>query len=788
MRGKLSSFGFIVLVLMHVQLSQVFAELQAADDVLPGTSKLTLKRPLDVVMVEGISRFCLRATRDSVMKRDKRWTRDFSSVLAFEESIAPNRKRLRAIIGAVDPRVTADQKHRHGFELLATLGQSSVVARTERVSVHKVRWQVLEGVTAEGLLLKPQRIRACVVAIPDADWTCERYCGLTDPDSVPANALAHSRLAQKLAESGCLVVIPTLISRSDQFSGHPEVGYTNLTHREFVYRQAFEMGRHIIGYEVQKVLAAVDLFQQLSPKHDWPIGVAGIGEGGLLALYAAAIDGRIDSTLVSGYFQQREEIWREPIYRNVWGLLTEFSDAEIASMVAPRRLVIEACRSVETTGPPRVRANRRNSAAPGRLTTASLASVRAEYNRVRPIYQKLKQIDRLILVTSKDDSTPTAQSARAQTSFALGLGIELLSDTKPNPWQEVVRLTKPDIDARQKRQLDELQTHVQTMLRLSSKTRDKNWARQEWSADTRDTLRRKVHDELIGRLPNKLVPPKPRSRLVLNTDHYAGYEILLDVFPDVIAGGILLLPHDLKPGEKRPVVVCQHGLERTAMDTISRDPRSFQSYKAFSDTLCRRGFIVYAPQNPYRGGDKFRSIQRQANPLKLSLFSFIIAQHQQTLNWLATLPNVDAKRIGFYGLSYGGKTAMRVPPFVDGYCLSICSGDFTDWARVITTNEYRYGYMFTGEYEIPEWNLGHIASYAELAMLIAPRPFMVEQGHRDGGTPSEWVASEYAKVRRHYDDEKIGNRTRIEFFNGPHTINGQGSFQFLHQHLNWPDR
>ena len=30
--------------------------------------------------------------------------------------------------------------------------------------------------------------------------------------------------------------------------------------------------------------------------------------------------------------------------------------------------------------------------------------------------------------------------------------------------------------------------------------------------------------------------------------------------------------------------------------------------------------IVYSPQNPYRGADEFRVIQRMANPLKKTLF------------------------------------------------------------------------------------------------------------------------------------------------------------------------
>ena len=59
-----------------------------------------------------------------------------------------------------------------------------------------------------------------------------------------------------------------------------------------------------------------------------------------------------------------------------------------------------------------------------------------------------------------------------------------------------------------------------------------------------------------------------------------------------------------------------------------------------------------------------------------------------------------------------------------------------------------YSYVFTPEYEMFEWNMGHVANYAELASLMAPRPFMVERGHDDGVAPDEWVAWEYAKVRR----------------------------------------
>ena len=106
-----------------------------------------------------------------------------------------------------------------------------------------------------------------------------------------------AQFARRLAENGCQVLVPVLIDRADTWSGIPGIKMTNQPHREWIYRMAYEMGRHIIGYEVQKVLAAVDWFTRENASHAAPIGVAGYGEGGLLALYSAAIDPRIQAVV-----------------------------------------------------------------------------------------------------------------------------------------------------------------------------------------------------------------------------------------------------------------------------------------------------------------------------------------------------------------------------------------------------------------------------------------------------------------------------------------------------------
>ena len=63
-----------------------------------------------------------------------------------------------------------------------------------------------------------------------------------------------------------------------------------MTTREYLYRSAFELGRHLIGYEVQKVLAGIDWFEHEAQGNDPIVGVIGWGEGGMLALYAAALE------------------------------------------------------------------------------------------------------------------------------------------------------------------------------------------------------------------------------------------------------------------------------------------------------------------------------------------------------------------------------------------------------------------------------------------------------------------------------------------------------------------
>ena len=729
-------------------------------EALPGTSPLVFDGALDIRLMDGAHTFVERRIAASPAGRPRFWKRDFSSRANYEASVEANRSRFARILGVVDARQAP------GMERFEDDDNPAPAFETDSWQAFQVRWPVLEGVTGEGLLVRPHGApRASVVLLSDASQQPEALLGV----------------AARLAASGCAAVVPVMIDRTSRWSGNPSIRMTDQTHREWIYRQAFHMGRHIIGYEVQKVLAAVDWFRARSAGAR--IGVAGWGEGGLTAFYAAALDTRIDSALVSGYFGPREQVWSEPIYRNVWGLLREFGDAEIATLIAPRALLIETARAPEAQGHK------------GDIRTPAFGEVEAEFERIHALLRPAFGANQLIR-----SETPWSEAALA--AFAKTLGV-----VAPAPAGQLPADRRRAFDAaeRQRRQVKELETHAQALVRASEHVRDRFFLHQAvpefadatWSTKLRhptvdparfieaaNWYRSYLWEEVLGKFDEPLLPPNARTRKTYDNERWAGYDVVLDVWPEVIAWGVLLVPKDLREGERRPVVVCQHGRQGLPGELIEDDK---PAYNNFAARLADRGFVVFAPHNLYRGEDRYRWLDRKANSVKASMFSVIISQHDQILRWLKTLPFVDGARIGFYGLSYGGETAVRVPTILEGYALSICSGDFNNWTRKVAATDLPFSYPFTIEWEMPYFDMGHTFDYAELAYLMTPRPFMVERGHHDRVSRDAWVAHEYAKFRWLYAQFGLTERTGIEYFNGGHTINAEGTFRFLHKHLRWPE-
>ena len=257
---------------------------QDAAEIVPAeTLPLTIEGDLASQMVDGIDRFLLNQIEDNAASRAERFKVDTSSPEAYEASLKPHREKLAKCLGIRDARMPFDSP-----EVIAGVGDDSVIAQSDKFTVQAIRWPVLSdpspqgqglpSIFGEGLLLTPKGdVVANVIVLPDADQTPEQMCGLAE------GIAEESQVARHLAESGCRVVVPALISRHRE----KRLGRADLTNREYLHRAAFELGRTLAGYEVQMSLSIVDWFKASSA--EMPIGIFGYGEGGMLALFAGGL-------------------------------------------------------------------------------------------------------------------------------------------------------------------------------------------------------------------------------------------------------------------------------------------------------------------------------------------------------------------------------------------------------------------------------------------------------------------------------------------------------------------
>lgn len=756
------------LIILYSLISITYSNnLIIAQKNLPNTSLLE-KGDLGAKMVSDIGIWLDIKTKENHTLRNEQFLTNAPKTAQDSKMIEKKKQTLKSILGIIDsPQKTED------LELLETLNTPAQIYENKQYKIFKIRWNVVDGLHGEGLLVEPKgKPTAQVIAIPPPDITPESFCGLTNDKT--------ASMGKILADLGCRVIVPTIIDRKQGFSNNLDIPRkTNIPRREFIYRMAYEMGFQINGLEIQKLLPLINWFSFKDPTI--PIGVAGNGDGAFQALVLSFLDNRIKSSWIDGYHLNRNKTWSEPLDRNIWNYLKYFSDAELISLTKGSTLISGFSYPLYKGA---LKIENLNQAAPGTLT-APTKNLIIEENEILLSFLKAMNSEKKVLL---ENTSSVLTLAQLGAKF-----ISTMSDVKSAPINEMLPMNtdfNTAAEERQQRQFNELIAFIQKSWRKSDKVRQSLISKhdsstvEKWEKSS-ESLRAFFSEEVIGKLPAATLKPNPRSRILYENKDFTGYEVALDIHENVFAYGLLLVPTKIKDGEKRPVVVCQHGLEGKPTDVCDPDKKT-QYYNSFGAELARKGYIVFAPQNPYLGRDLFRELQRKANPLGLSLFSFIVQQHQITLDWLKTLPFVQPDKIGFYGLSYGGKTAMRVPAILKDYCLSICSGDFNEWVGKNVLVDYSGSYMWTYEYEMYEFNLGQTFNYAEMAMLIAPRPFMVERGHSDGVGIDEMVGWEYAKVRRFYAFLGIPEKTEIEFFKGGHEINSKDTFAFLKKHLGWP--
>ncbi len=723
---------------------------------LKGTEPLDLPLPWDLLeqQRQEIIHYFLNQISATPARRDQLWRPDFSSPRNYEESIQLHRNHLRQMLGLIESKP--------GTPDIRVLKQNAAL-RIEDVTI-----PIQSEFRARALVFLPQSATpaAAVIVIPPANESREEYVGLVEGMS-PAEWLT-ALLARKIA-----VAIPLTVERTDDHPICQKAGGRD--RRTVLWRAGFIVGRTLVGLEVQQVLA-IRSFLSAKPEVD-PKRIALLGErqGGMTALYAGAVDDKLSAVATVDYFEQREDCWQEPVDRVLYGQLNEFGDAEIAALIAPRPMLIAT-----------------NPAGP-----VSYPKVRVEAGRARRFYQGLGATEHLTTMVVADGAMRTAASK---------LATSLRADAAERPVDLPLRFSSQEVDERRNEQFEELYNYLHGLDSGSDEVRKRYWQlestppqdRKQKIAEARAALA-----ELVGVVPADKSPLRARTALIGETDKFLAFEVLLDVLPRVHVYGQLLVPRVAGGSmhDALPAVICQHGFGGapkyvTGMGSELESNDHF--YHRFGERLAERGYVVFAPYltvpvdttppNIVHRADLINPLVRMAAALGMLRTSIELAKLHRVVDFLQSLPFVNSDRIGYYGLSYGGYSAMWMPPLEPRLKFTIISAHFNDW-RLMLTDDTRLGdsYWTLPDDDFHNWNVLNRFTHTELIAAMWPRPVCIEWGLNDPVTPPAWHERAWKDLEKFRDAWNLEDRIVDDDFIGPHSIHGIQTFFFIDRWLH-PER
>ena len=207
------------------------------------------------------------------------------------------------------------------------------------------------------------------------------------------------------------------------------------------------------------------------------------------------------------------------------------------------------------------------------------------------------------------------------------------------------------------------------------------------------------------------------------------------------------------------------------------------AHRDYALQLVRRGFVALSMGSP--GGNAWKPDTGKAVCQPLSFHAYVAAN---VWTAMASLPQVDAKRIGITGHSYGGKWALFAAALWEKFAAVAVSDPGIVWDETRSNVNYWEPWYLGQDAALREQRKAGVpseknprtGSYARLVAgghdltdlhaLICPRPFLVGGGSED---PLErWTALNHARAV----NDLLGHTDRIAMSNRPnHTPDGQAN-------------
>lgn len=192
-------------------------------------------------------------------------------------------------------------------------------------------------------------------------------------------------------------------------------------------------------------------------------------------------------------------------------------------------------------------------------------------------------------------------------------------------------------------------------------------------------------------------------------------------------------------------------------------------------TLARRGYVCLAMDLVNwsdRGGGGYEEQQSlAANFLQLgaSWAGLIAYEDMRTAEFLATRPEVDAKRIAALGLSLGGFRAWQVAALSDRIAagVSVCWMATRKGLMVPKQNQT----VGQSAFSMTHPGLALYLDYPDVAGVACPKPMMFLCGKRDPLFPVAIIEEAFVKMRKVWASQQATEALETRLYDAPHEFN-----------------
>jgi hypothetical protein len=293
---------------------------------------------------ESYLRNCLHQQND---KRRNRWSADYSTIEDYQESVQPLRDRLRAMLGfwsEPEKRPAVKQREIHTFH------------EDRDLIAQRFTFDLCDGLSSYAVELVPSSGNGRALLLQHGyAGTPEAICGFTAGSN--GYDFTYRSLGLRAVRRGFHVLAvhhPYGYGTTDECAGGlprlPNHGSTVGKNR--LHRLATLAGATGFGLDILACSRAFDLLIAKGfPKEC--IGVYGLSQGGQSAMFLAAVDTRVSACVCSAYFNDRLKKLIGPARSLTYldsteedkfftEVVSSFSDVELAGLIAPRALAIEA--------------------------------------------------------------------------------------------------------------------------------------------------------------------------------------------------------------------------------------------------------------------------------------------------------------------------------------------------------------------------------------------------------------------------------------------------------------